>query len=337
MKPYIKAISYYLPEKFFTNEDLVQEFPEWTVEKIAGKVGVNKRHVVAEDETALDLAEAAANKLFGEHKIDKNDIDFVLLCTQSPDYFLPTSACVLQDRLKLRTNIGALDFNLGCSGFVYGLSIAKGLIMGGVATNVLLVTAETYSKHMHPRDKGNRTIFGDAAAATLITTEGFAEIGNFSLGTDGRGAENLMVKTGGMRYKKAFNDLVEDDSSNVKSSDHLFMDGGEIFEFTSDAVPILVDDVIKKNNIEFDEVDLFVFHQANKYMMNYLRKLIGIDKDKFLIYLENVGNTVSSTIPIALYEAQKEGNLPGNILLAGFGVGYSWGGVILKVRKLNTL
>lgn len=331
MKPYIKAISYYLPEKFFTNEDLVQEFLEWTVEKIAGKVGVNKRHVVAEDETALDLAEAAANKLFGEHKIDKNDIDFVLLCTQSPDYFLPTSACVLQDRLKLRTNIGALDFNLGCSGFVYGLSIAKGLIMGGVATNVLLVTAETYSKHMHPRDKGNRTIFGDAAAATLITTEGFAEIGNFSLGTDGRGAENLMVKTGGMRYKKAFNDLVEDDSSNVKSSDHLFMDGGEIFEFTSDAVPILVDDVIKKNNIEFDEVDLFVFHQANKYMMNYLRKLIGIDKDKFLIYLENVGNTVSSTIPIALYEAQKEGNLQGNILLAGFGVGYSWGGVMLKI------
>lgn len=331
MKPYIKAISYYLPEKFFTNEDLVQEFPEWTVEKIAGKVGVNKRHVVAEDETALDLAEAAANKLLAEHQIDKNAIDFVLLCTQSPDYFIPTSACVLQDRLKLRTNIGALDFNLGCSGFVYGLSVAKGLIMGGIATNVLLVTAETYSKHMHPRDKGNRTIFGDAAAATLITTEGFAEIGSFSLGTDGRGAGNLMVKTGGMRYTKAFNDLVEDESSNIKSSDHLFMDGGEIFEFTSDAVPILVDDVIKKNNIEFDDVDLFVFHQANKYMMNYLRKLIGIDKDKFLIYLENVGNTVSSTIPIALYEAQKEGNLQGNILLAGFGVGYSWGGVMLKI------
>lgn len=331
MKTYIKAISYYLPEKFLTNEDLVQEFPEWTVEKIAGKVGVNKRHVVAEDETALDLAEAAANKLFEEHQIDKNAIDFVLLCTQSPDYFLPTSACVLQDRLKLRTNIGALDFNLGCSGFVYGLSVAKGLIMGGIATNVLLVTAETYSKHMHPRDKGNRTIFGDAAAATLITTEGFAEIGSFSLGTDGRGAENLMVKSGGMRHKEPLNDLFTDESSNIKSSDHLFMDGGEIFEFTSDAVPILVDDVIKKNNIEFDDVDLFVFHQANKYMMNYLRKLIGIDRDKFYIYLENVGNTVSSTIPIALYEAQKEDNLQGNILLAGFGVGYSWGGVILKI------
>ena len=247
------------------------------------------------------------------------------------DYFLPTSACVLQERLKLKTTIGALDFNLGCSGFVYGLSIAKGLIMGGVASNILLVTSETYSKHIHPKDKGNRTIFGDAAAATLITTDGFAEIGSFSLGTDGRGAENLMVKTGAMRYKKAFNDLLEDESSNIKSSDYLFMDGGEIFNFTSDAVPILVDDLIQKNNLQLDEVDLFVFHQANKYMMNYLRKLIGIDKDKFFIYLENVGNTVSSTIPIALYEAQKQANLQGNILLAGFGVGYSWGGVMLKV------
>ncbi len=331
MKTYIKAISYYLPEQCLTNEDLIQEFPEWTVDKIAKKVGVSKRHIVAEGETALDLAEAAANKLFDEHKIDRTDIDFVLLCTQSPDYFLPTSACVLQERLKLKTTIGALDFNLGCSGFVYGLSIAKGLIMGGVASNILLVTSETYSKHIHPKDKGNRTIFGDAAAATLITTDGFAEIGSFSLGTDGRGAENLMVKTGAMRYKKAFNDLVEDESSNIKSSDYLFMDGGEIFNFTSDAVPILVDDLIQKNNLQLDEVDLFVFHQANKYMMNYLRKLIGIDKDKFFIYLENVGNTVSSTIPIALYEAQKQANLQGNILLAGFGVGYSWGGVMLKV------
>ncbi len=331
MKTYIKAISYYLPEQYLTNEDLIQEFPEWTVDKIARKVGVSKRHIAAEGETALDLAEAAANKLFDEHKIDRTDIDFVLLCTQSPDYFLPTSACVLQERLKLRTTIGALDFNLGCSGFVYGLSVAKGLIMGGVASNILLITSETYSKHIHPKDKGNRTIFGDAAAATLITTDGFAEIGNFSLGTDGRGAENLMVKTGAMRYKKAFNDLLEDESSNIKSSDYLFMDGGEIFNFTSDAVPILVDDLIQKSNLQLDEVDLFVFHQANKYMMNYLRKLIGIDKDKFFIYLENVGNTVSSTIPIALYEAQKQANLQGNILLAGFGVGYSWGGVMLKV------
>jgi len=332
MKSYIKAISYVLPDKIVTNEDLVKEFPEWTVEKIAGKVGVEERHVVTENETAADLAVKAAEKLFTEHNIDRNSIDFVLFCTQSPDYFLPTSACIIQNSLGLRTDIGALDFNLGCSGYIYGLSLAKGLIFAGIVKNVLLLTGETYSKHIHPKDKGNRTIFGDAATATLISVEGFAEIGEFSLGTDGRGAENLMVKKGAMRCPNLLNDIVFDENCNPKSSDYLFMDGGEIFNFTSEAVPVLVEQILERNQLKLENIHLVVFHQANKYMMNYLRKLIGIDPDNFYIYLEKVGNTVSSTIPIALYNAQKEGKLTGNILLAGFGVGYSWGGVILKIK-----
>lgn len=331
MKAYIKAISYALPDKIVTNDDLVKEFPEWTVEKIAGKVGVEERRVAMENETAADLAVKAAEKLFTEHTVDKNSIDFVLFCTQSPDYFLPTSACVIQDKLGLRTDIGALDFNLGCSGYVYGLSLAKGFIMANIANNVLLLTAETYNKHIHPKDKGNRTIFGDAAAATLISDNGFAEIGEFSLGTDGRGAENLIVKKGGLRHPLPLNDMEFDENGNPKSSDYLFMDGGEIFNFTSDAVPVLVEKVLEKNRLKLEDVDLVVFHQANKYMMNYLRKLIGIEPENFYIYLKNVGNTVSSTIPIALYHAQKEEKLQGNILLAGFGVGYSWGGVTLKI------
>jgi 3-oxoacyl-[acyl-carrier-protein] synthase-3 len=330
MKTYIKAISYYLPERIVTNEDLVKEFPEWTVEKVAGKVGVNQRHIVGENETASDMATCAAEKLFAEHDIDRSTIDFVLLCTQSPDYFLPTSACLIQHRLGLSTSCGALDFNLGCSGFVYGLSLAKGLIAGGIAQNVLLLTAETYSKHIHPKDKGNRTIFGDASAATLISSDGFASIEDFCLGTDGRGAENLIVKKGGMRQPNPKNDLIFDESANPSSSDYLFMNGGEIFNFTSEAVPVLIDQVLEKNKLEKEDIQLFVFHQANKYMMNYLRKLIEIESERFYICLENVGNTVSSTIPIALYEAQKEGKLQGNVLLAGFGVGYSWGGTVLK-------
>ena len=201
MKAFIKAISYYLPEKVLTNDELVKEFPEWSVDKIANKIGVNKRHICDVNETAVDLAIKAGEKIFAEHScVSKEEIDFVILCTQSPDYFLPTSACIVQDEIGLRTNIGAFDFNLGCSGYVYGLSIAKGLIFGGIADNVLLITSETYSKHIHPKDKGNRTIFGDAASATIVAKDGFAEIGNFSLGTDGRGAENLIVKTGGMKY-----------------------------------------------------------------------------------------------------------------------------------------
>lgn len=332
MKTFIKAISYYLPEDMLTNEQLTQEFPEWTVEKIAAKVGVNIRHIAADDETALDMGVKAAEKLFAENSIDKSTIDFLLFCTQSPDYFLPTSACIIQNQLGLPTSCGALDFNLGCSGYVYGLSLAKGLIAGNIAKNVLFVTAETYSKHLHLKDKGNRTIFGDAATATLISTDGFAEIGEFVLGTDGRGAENLIVKTGAMRNKNQKSDLHFDENNNPKSSDYLFMDGGEIFNFTSEAVPVLIDETLKKNHLLMENIDLFVFHQANKYMMNYLRKLINIEKDKFYVCLENTGNTVSSTIPIALYKAKKENKLEHNVLLAGFGVGYSWGGVTLKVR-----
>jgi 3-oxoacyl-[acyl-carrier-protein] synthase-3 len=328
---YIKAISYYLPEKIFSNKDLVKDFPEWSVEKVASKIGITERHVVGEHETSSDLAFKAAEKLFTEHSINPNEIDFILLCTQSPDYFLPTTACILQNKLGIPTTAGALDFNLGCSGFVYGLSLAKGLICSGSASNILLLTAETYTKYMHPKDKGNRTIFGDGATATLISIDGYSEIKKFSFGTDGRGAENLIVKTGGLRNPDKLNDITIDEDGNPKSSDHLFMNGSEIFNFTLENVPILVKDTLAKNNLTQADINLFVFHQANKYMMNFLRKKIKIEEEKFYYCLEMFGNTVSSTIPIALYEAHREGKLIGNILLAGFGVGYSWGGVILNV------
>jgi len=330
-KAYIKAASYYLPEKELTNAELIQEFPEWTVEKVANKVGINTRHIVAENETAGDLAEQAALILFDEWKVKPDEIDFVMLCTQSPDYFLPTTACILQHRLNIPTSSGALDFNLGCSGFIYGLALAKGLIVSGAAENILLLTAETYSKHLHPKDKGNRTIFGDAATATLISDNGFAEIGEFSLGTDGSGAENLIVKTGGMRYKRALLDENIDENGAINSSDHLYMNGSEIFSFTQEKVPIVVTDTLMKNNRQMSDIDLFIFHQANKYMLNFLRKKIKIEQEKFYLCMEDVGNTVSSTIPIALKEAINEKRIiKGNqVLITGFGVGYSWGGTIL--------
>lgn len=331
MEAYIKAISYYLPDTVLSNEELIKAFPEWTVDKIANKVGIKERHVASKEEAVSDLAVNAALRLFEETGIERNDIDFVLLCTQSPDYFLPSTACIVQERLGLSTHTGALDFNLGCSGYIYGLSLAKGLIAGGIAKNVLLLTAEMYTKHLHPRDKGNRTIFGDAATASVISTEGYAQIGNFSLGTDGKGAENLIVKTGALKHKDKVNDLQFDENGNPLSSDYLYMNGTEIFNFTLDAVPPLVCETLQKNNLEMTNIDLFVFHQANKYMINFLRKKLKIEEDKFYVYLETVGNTVSSTIPIALCEAKKEERLIGKILLAGFGVGYSWGGVILNV------
>lgn len=336
MESYIKGISYYLPDHIITNEALLKDFPEWSVEKVAGKIGVSERHIAAKDQTAADMAVEAAKMLFSDYKINPSEIDFVMLCTQSPDYFLPTSACIIQDKLGIPVSSGAIDFNLGCSGFVYGLAMAKGLILGGIAKNVLLLTSETYSKFIHPRDKVNRTIFGDAAAATLISNQGFAEIMDFCLGTDGSGADKLIVHTGGHRNPSPKSDLSFDETGNPVSSDHLFMDGSDIFNFTLEMVPVLVKETLKNNSTQQSEIDLFIFHQANKYLLNFLRKKIQIPEEKFYLYLDKVGNTVSSTIPIAIAEALKEKKILNGqkILLAGFGVGYSWGGCVLNFGTL---
>lgn len=334
MKARIKAISYYLPEQVLNNEKINKDFPEWSVDKISSKTGIYQRHIAADDEFSSDMAIKAGRKLFEEYKVDPKSIDYILLCTQSPDYLLPTTACIVQDKLGIPTTAGALDFNLGCSGYIYGLSIAKGLIAADIARNILLITSETYSKYIHEKDKSNKTIFGDAASASLITGSGEGlEIENFSLGTDGRGAENLIVKHGGSRYPVSeATDIVVDEYGNYINENCLYMNGSEIFNFTIGAVPELVRNTLEKNNKEISDIDLFVFHQANKYMLNHLRKKIGIDEQKFLYYLENCGNTVSSTIPIVLKEAMAQNRIkPGmSVLLAGFGVGYSWGGCTIK-------
>ncbi len=334
MKAFINSISYYLPSELLTNKELVEKFPEWDIEKISNKIGVNQRHISGVGETAGDMAVKAAIKLFEDFSITPDSIDFILFCTQSPDYLLPTTSCIIQDKLGIPITAGALDFNLGCSGYVYGLSLAKGLIYGKIAKNVLLLTAETYTKHIHPSDKGNQSIFGDGATATLITTEGFAEIGDFVLGTDGRGANDLIIQSGGSRNPTYTSESdVKSEFSN--SPNHLFMNGSKIFNFTLEAVPILVFDTLQKNNIKKDEIDLFVFHQANTFMLNTLRKVCDIRKDRFYIDMEDIGNTVSSTIPIALARIQDRNGFRdfNKILLAGFGVGYSWGGCILKLCK----
>ena len=334
---YIKAISYYLPEKVVTNEELVKEFPEWSVDKVAQKVGVDSRHLAAEDETAGDMAEKAARKLFDEYQINPKSIDFLMLCTQSPDYFLPSTACVLQNRLGIPTSAGAFDYNLGCSGCVYGIAMAKGLIAAGIAKNVLLLTSETYNKYLHPLDKSNRSIFGDGAAACLISTEGIAEIGDFVLGTDGRGANHLIVKTGASRQKVATKLSVEDDEGHIWYDDYLYMNGGAIFNFTLDAVPAMISQILDRNNIQKDDIDYYVFHQANRFMLSTIRKVCVLPKENFYINLSETGNTVSSTVLIGLKDCLEKGIIKSGdkVMISGFGVGLSWGGTILSFN-LNT-
>lgn len=334
MKAYIKYIDYCLPEKILTNQMIADEFPEWTVEKIEKKIGIKERHVTVDGETASDLAIKAAEKLFAANDYDRHEVDYLIFVTQSPDYHLPTTACLIQTKLRLSKKITAIDINLGCSGFVTGLSLAKAIIVSGQAKNVLLLTAETYSKYMHERDKSNRTIFGDGAAATLISIDGFAEVGEFVIGTDGEGAENLIVKTGGARHPQPMNDLKFDDFGNPFSSDNLFMDGPAILNYSLDSIPQLVKDVLEKNHLEMDDINLHVYHQANIFLANLERRKLRIPQDRYYCNIEHVGNTVSSTIPIALCLAMKDGTIKDGfkILSVAQGLGYTWGGFVLKIK-----
>jgi len=338
MNTYLNAISFHLPEDIITNKQISNQHPKWTIEKIGSKTGINQRHIVSENETAADLAYHAAEKLFERYCIEKSVIDYVIFCTQSPDYFLPTTACILQDRLNLSKTCGAIDFNQGCSGFIYGLGLAKGLIVSNQATGVLLLTGETYSKYLNFNDKGNKTLFGDAGAATLISAKQIGsafdyEILDFCYGTDGSGYENLIVRNGASKHKQKDGiDIFDEEMNFIKNDNNLYMDGRAIFNFTAFKVPFLVMETIKKNQLSFEAIDRFVFHQANEFMMQTVRKRCGIDEQKFYINIKDVGNTVSNTIPIALSKAQSERVLCNDryLLIAGFGVGLSMGATILK-------
>jgi 3-oxoacyl-[acyl-carrier-protein] synthase III len=335
MKAGIAAIDFHFPQNCLTNEQLAQEFPEWSIEKIEEKTGIQERWIAGENECSSDLGAVAAEKLFTNSTFKPGDIDFLLFCTQSPDHFLPTSACVIQQRLGIPTSAGALDINLGCSGFVYAIGLAKALIETGQALNVLVVTGETYSKFINPRDKSVRTLFGDAGAATLVHgVDGEKEIiGPFVYGTDGSGAKNLIVPAGGMRQRHVkIEQATVDADGNMRNEANLYMNGPEIFVFTLREVPRVVQELLTRSGTAMDAVDLFVFHQANQYMLEHLRKKLKIPAERFFVGLRNCGNTVCCTIPIALKQASQQGRLrPGDlVMLVGFGVGYSWGATLVR-------
>ena len=325
----IAKIESFLPEKILTNEELSERFQEWTPDMIESKLGIVQRHVVNDDETALDLAVKAGGKILENY--DKESINFLILCTQSPDYYLPTSACILQEKLGLPINVGAFDFNLGCSGYVYGLGLAKGLIESNIAEKVLFITSETYTKSINPLDKGNLTIFGDAATATIIERSENEQILNFEFGTDGTGAQDLIIPNGGFRNRYDKDALLIDEKGNARTANDLYMNGPKIFTFTIQRIPELIYKTLEKNQMQMDDIDYFIFHQANRYMLDYLRKKMKIPEDKFFMDMMQTGNTVSSTIPLALQKSEKRLKQGDFVLLAGFGVGYSWGATIIQI------
>ncbi|GGH01696.1 3-oxoacyl-ACP synthase [Polaribacter pacificus] len=329
----IEAIEYVFPKKKLTNNELQNIFLDYDFSKFEKKVGIQSRYVVAENETGLDIAIQAVEKLFASG-VDRNEIDYLLYCTQSPEYILPTTACILQDKLGLRKNIGAFDFNLGCSGFSYGVSFAKALINSNQAKKIVLVTAETYSKFIHPEDRTNRSIFGDAATATLIVESDENRIGEFLFGTDGQGYDKLIIKNGGSKFKfDSTCGIKEYGTGNKYSDNHLYMDGPEIFNFTSNIIPKFAEELLKQNNLERESIQQFIFHQANAFMLNFMRKRLKIPQENFYIDLMESGNTVSNTIPIALKNYSQSITKKEKIILVGFGVGLSWSGGMIEISK----
>jgi 3-oxoacyl-[acyl-carrier-protein] synthase-3 len=309
-----------------TNDDLAKLFPRWDLETIYSKTGIRSRHIAAPGECASDLGVAAAEKLFADHGIDRSSIDFLLFCTQTPDYPLPTTACLVQARLGLPTSIGALDFNLGCSGFVYGLSLADGLIRSGAAKRVLLITAETYSKYIDDEDRSLRTIFGDGAAATLIDSAETQSLSAFAFGTDGNAGDALMVNTGGARRPE---DALRP-RTKWRWASKLYMDGPGLIHLTIDTLPHTIRRVLELGEVTDADIDLYLVHQATHKLLEVLRQEMALNEERMPTLLRDVGNTVSSTIPIIMHELRAAGRLRRGTkcLLAGFGVGFSWAGCL---------
>lgn len=321
----IASIEYALPTRIRTNADIAEEFPDWDIERISAKTGILNRHIAGPGEAVSDLAVDAARRVFAVEGIDRSRTDYLILCTQTPDYFLPTTACLVQERVGLPKSCGAVDINQGCSGYVYGLGLATALIQSGQARQVLLITADTYSRHLRAQDKAVHMIFGDGAAATLLVADRVPRIRHFVYGTDGSGAEKLIVRGGAGR------EMAGGGNIEPAADAGLTMDGPEIFAFSLDVVPKLINQVLAEAGIGLESVDFLVLHQANRFMLDALARRVDCPEHKLLRAYTDFGNTVSSTIPIALAEARNNGRLrPGmRILLVGFGVGLSWAGCLL--------
>lgn len=335
MKAYIKHISSYLPLKKVSNDDFFKQFPELkTKEDTLSKIGVSNRHVIDKETTASDIALHAAKKLFEETNIDRNEIDVLIFCSTEFDHYTPTTSAILQHRLNLATNIAAMDIVSSCTGFIHSLSIAKGMIEANDHKNVLLLCVSTLTKTFHEKDANSHYLFGDAATAILIGGRREEGVGKITIGTDGSRKDYIIVKDGGGRNKltpESYKEI-ENEFGNSTARANFFMNGTGIFLFGLKTVPTLVEQILSENKINKDEVDYFVFHQANAFLLKTLQKKLNIPDEKFIIFMENTGNTVAASIPLALQHLfyQKKIQKGSKILIAAFGTGLTWGGTIIS-------
>ncbi|MCL4539966.1 MAG: ketoacyl-ACP synthase III [Bacteroidetes bacterium] len=330
----IRHIEYYLPERTLTNDDFAHLGVDPDFMKT--RIGIRERHIAAQDESVGDMAVKSCLKLLDKNKIKPEDIPLLILCTQNPDYLLPTTACIVQDRLGLPKASMCFDINMGCSGFIYSTAVASALMGNLGFEKALVVTSEAYSKVINYNDKTVATLFSDGAAATLLEKEcKKSRFRGFNFGTDGSGYQNLIVPAGGSKVKRSSDTaIVKTIRPGIeRSAENLYMNGQEITKFVFDQVPGSIQQVLDGCGTSISQIDRFIFHQANKYILEALTSKMRLDKRRVYIDLTS-GNTVSSTIPIALKRQYGEMASPQDalILLSGFGVGYSWANAILETN-----
>jgi 3-oxoacyl-[acyl-carrier-protein] synthase-3 len=334
----ITGIACAVPEKRQTLMDDVLEFSREEIEKISKNTGVMHRHISPEGMCTSDLCHAASEKLFEELDIDRESIDALIFVSQTPDYFLPATSCVLQFRLNLTTDCAAFDVNLGCSGYPYGIWLASNLIFSGSAKKVLLLAGDTCNYKVSNLDRGSALLFGDAGTATILESCDKAEQMTFVLGTDGSGCNNLIIPAGSFRNPstEVTRTSNERENGNIRSDENLYMNGAEIFTFTLRVVAPMVKTLLKESGSAIEDIDYFVMHQANSFILKHLTKKLKLPSEKVPIAMENFGNTSSASIPMTLKDALSTmlKNEDLRLVLAGFGVGYSWAAVELQLNKI---
>lgn len=331
----IQDISVSLPENRVSNTQIDREHPEWRIDSVLKRTGVKNRHIAADDETALDLGYRASLQLFEKNPTLRDQIDTVIFCTQSPDHIIPPNSCLLHNKLQLPEHVAVFDISHACSGFVYTLGIAHALVQSQAAKNVLLVTADTYSKYINVNDRSTRVLFGDGGAACWVSgNENGQGVLGLSYGTSGVNYDKFIVPAGACRIPKSAStrEAVADQNGNLRSQEDIHMSGNDILVFVNDKIPDHVREFLKSFNFTISDIDLFVFHQASLIVLETLARSLDIDMEIVFQNLGSVGNTVSASIPIAMNDALKQGKIqPGHkVLICGFGAGLSWGSALLQ-------
>ncbi len=334
MRISIEAIEFALPDRVVTNADLARENPGWDMKRLLERTGVEERRVAGPNETALDLGHRACLALAAKDALNPDNIDALIFCTETPDYPLPPNSSVLHGLLNLPTNVMAFDITLACSGFVYAIGIARSLILSGTARRVLIVTADTYSRLIHAGDRSSRCLFGDGAAATIVGTGLGIEILDIDFKTSGAQYDRFIVRAGGSRIPRSDTTcrITVDRSSNIRTAEHIEMDGLGVLSFFNTVVPQAVTDILRRNALSPDKVDCYVFHQASLVALQGIAKGLNIPFDRLVVNLAKIGNLVSASVPIALRHAMDEERLKAgqNAILCGFGVGLSWATALVR-------